>query len=155
MGSVTRRQGSCTYNFRRWSGYCKDQPTEFFAKVSILIHGTSRMGSESETGAPQWYRTVKNENGEEVREIPRNMHRQIRLRWVHNTPKFFGGFTTLTCQQFDANMVFGYSVVERYTTTHAEYDSDGAYSDRNQMRLMPSWKRWEKPGDIATHPVAL
>ena len=27
-------------------------------------------------------------------------------------------------------------------------------SDRNQMRLMPSWNRREKPGDIATHPMA-
>ena len=26
-------------------------------------------GVNPETGAPQWYRTVKNENGEEVREI--------------------------------------------------------------------------------------
>ena len=57
-------------------------------------------------------------------------------------------------KQFDANAVFGFSVGGLiYNYTRAEYDSDGAYSDRNQMRLLPSWKRWEKPGDIATHPV--
>jgi len=32
------------------------------------------------------------------------------------------------------------------------YDSDGSYSDYNQMRLYKGWSRWENPGDIATHP---
>lgn len=36
-----------------------------------------------------------------------------------------------------------------------EFDSDGAYTDRNQMRLKKGWSRWEKPGDIATHPKAV
>jgi beta-glucosidase-like glycosyl hydrolase len=113
-------------------------------------------GVNPETGAPQWYRTVKNENGEEVREITEKYAQANQVEMGAYTPKFFGGFsTTLTYKQFDANMVFGYSVGGKiYNYTRAEYDSDGAYSDRNQMRLMPSWKRWEKPGDIATHPVA-
>ena len=41
-----------------------------------------------------------------------------------------------------------------YSNSRQEYDSDGAYTDRNQMKLMDGWSRWEKPGDIATHPVA-
>ena len=34
------------------------------------------------------------------------------------------------------------------------YDSDGAYVNYNQMNLRDDWNRWEKPGDIATHPKA-
>ena len=36
-----------------------------------------------------------------------------------------------------------------------EFDSDGAYTDRNQMKLKDGWSRWEKEGDIATHPRAV
>ena len=113
-------------------------------------------GVDPQTGAPQWYRTVTNENGEEVRELTDNYAQANQVEMGAYTPKFFGGFsTTLTYKQFDANMVFGYSVGGKiYNYSRAEYDSDGAYSDRNQMKLMPSWNRWEKPGDIATHPIA-
>lgn len=51
-------------------------------------------------------------------------------------------------------MVFGFSVGGKiYNYTRTEYDSDGAYTDRNQMNLLPGWSRWTKPGDIATHPL--
>lgn len=41
-----------------------------------------------------------------------------------------------------------------YNYARQEYDSDGTYTDRNQMKLQDGWSRWEKPGDVATHPVA-
>ncbi len=51
--------------------------------------------------------------------------------------------------------VFGYSLGGKiYNYSRQEYDSDGTYTDRNQMKLMPGWSRWEKPGDVATHPIA-
>ena len=51
--------------------------------------------------------------------------------------------------------VFGYSIGGQiYNYSRQEYDSDGTYTDRNQMKLHDGWNRWEKPGDIATHPVA-
>ena len=70
------------------------------------------------------------------------------------SPKLFGGFgTTFTYKNFDMNVLFGYSLGGKiYNYSRAEYDSDGAYTDRNQMKLMKDWNRWEKPGDIATHP---
>ena len=36
-----------------------------------------------------------------------------------------------------------------------EFDTDGAYTDRNQMKLKDGWSRWQKEGDIATHPKAV
>lgn len=113
-------------------------------------------GVNPQTGAPQWYKTVTDANGNKTREITETYAQADQVEMGAYTPKFFGGFSTsLFWKQFDANMVFGYSVGGKiYNYSRAEYDSDGAYSDRNQMRLMPSWSRWQKPGDIATHPIA-
>ena len=56
---------------------------------------------------------------------------------------------------FDLNAVFGYSLgAYIYNYSRQEYDSDGAYTDRNQFSLQKGWKRWKQKGDIATHPVA-
>ena len=72
------------------------------------------------------------------------------------SPDLFGGFSTgLTYKRFDVNAVFGYAIGGKiYNYSRQEYDSDGTYTDRNQMKLRPEWNRWEKPGDIATHPIA-
>ena len=57
-------------------------------------------------------------------------------------------------ERFDLNAVFGYSIGGKiYNYSRQEYDSDGTYTDRNQMKLKDGWNRWEKPGDIATHPL--
>lgn len=113
-------------------------------------------GVNPETGAPQWYRTVTDANGNKTREVTEVYSQADEVTLGSYNPKFFGGFSSsLMWKQFDANVVFGYSVGgEIYNYSRTEYDSDGAYTDRNQMRLMSSWKRWEKPGDIATHPAA-
>lgn len=68
----------------------------------------------------------------------------------------FGGFSTfLRYKNFDLNAVFSYSIGGKaYNYARQEYDSDGTYNDRNQMKLQSGWSRWEKPGDYATHPVA-
>ena len=58
-------------------------------------------------------------------------------------------------KDIDFNAVFGYSLGGHlYNYSRQEYDSDGTYTDRNQMKLKDGWSRWEKAGDIATHPVA-
>ncbi len=111
-------------------------------------------GVNTQTGAAQWYKTVKDANGNKTREITEVYAQADQVEMGAYTPDFFGGISTsLNWKQFDASMVFGYSVGGKiYNYTRAEYDSDGAYTDRNQMKLMSSWKRWEKPGDKATHP---
>lgn len=114
-------------------------------------------GVNPENGAPQWYKTVTDDKGNKTREVTSSYAEADQVELGAYTPKFFGGFSTsLFWKQFDANMVFGYSVGGKiYNYTRLEYDSDGTYTDRNQMRLMPSWSRWTKPGDIATHPKAI
>ena len=74
------------------------------------------------------------------------------------TPDFFGGFSTnLSWKNLDMSAVFGYSVGGKiYNYAVPEYDSDGTYyRPRNQMKLQDGWSRWEKPGDITTHPKGI
>lgn len=109
-------------------------------------------GVNPETGAPQWYTTA--EDGSRV--ITENYAKADEVICPPSTPKLFGGFnTTLNWKNIDLNAVFGFSIGGKiYNYSRQEYDSDGTYTDRNQMKLMDGWSRWEKAGDIATHPVA-
>lgn len=113
-------------------------------------------GVNPENGAPQWYKTVENEDGTLSRQKTSNYSEADQVKCGSSSPDIFGGFSTvLRWKDIDLNAVFGYSVGGQiYNYSRQEYDSDGAYNDRNQMKLQKGWNRWEKPGDIATHPVA-
>ncbi len=112
-------------------------------------------GVNPENGAPQWYKTVA-KDGVETREITSNYAEADQVKCGSASPDLFGGInTSLIWKNFDLNAVFGYSIGGTlYNYARQEYDSDGTYTDRNQMKLQKGWKRWEKPGDVATHPVA-
>lgn len=111
-------------------------------------------GVDPETGGPQWYET--DANGERV--ITTNYARaaQSRVEMGSFTPDYFGGFSTsLNYKNFDFSAMFTYSVGgEIYNFTRQSIDSDGAIPSQVQMNLYGDWNRWEKPGDIATHPLA-
>jgi TonB-linked SusC/RagA family outer membrane protein len=109
-------------------------------------------GVNPENGAPMWYKDVKGGG----RETTSNFSEAGYYKCGSASPDLFGGFsTTLTWKNIDLNAVFGYSTGGKiYNYSRQEYDSDGTYTDRNQMKLHSGWSRWEKPGDIATHPVA-
>lgn len=114
-------------------------------------------GVNPDTGAPQWYKHTKDENGNITgREITEKYEEADQVICDASTPKLFGGFnTSVRWKNLDLSAVFGYSIGGKiYNYSRQEYDSDGAYTDRNQMKLMDGWSRWEKPGDIATHPAA-
>ncbi|GHT32750.1 SusC/RagA family TonB-linked outer membrane protein [Bacteroidia bacterium] len=108
-------------------------------------------GVNPENGAPQWYKT--DANGARV--LTSNYAEADEVKTGSYSPDFFGGFSTsLSWKMIDFNALFGFSVGGKiYNYARTEYDSDGTYTDRNQMKLMDSWSRWEKPGDIATHPL--
>lgn len=109
-------------------------------------------GVNPETGAAQWYTTA--ENGSRV--LTEDYAKADRVICPPSTPKLFGGFnTSISWKSIDFNAVFGFSIGGKiYNYSRLEYDSDGTYTDRNQMKLKDGWSRWEKLGDIATHPVA-
>lgn len=116
---------------------------------------TEWAGVNPENGKPQWYTT--DAAGERVKTSNYGEASKYRKVMGTYTPDFFGGFSTsLSYKKFDFAAIFSYSVGGQiYNYARAEFDSDGAYNDRNQMNLHSGWSRWEKPGDIATHPQAL
>lgn len=109
-------------------------------------------GVNPDNGAPQWY--MNDENGNKV--VTDSYAKADYYKVGNVAPDFYGGFSTnLRWKQLDLNANFGFSVGGKiFNYSRIEYDSDGTYTDRNQMKLQDGWSRWEKPGDIATHPVA-
>lgn len=115
-------------------------------------------GVDTETGAPLWYMDEKDANGNVTgRTTTSSYSKASYYKCGTSNPKFFGGFnTSLNYKNFDLSAVFGYSLGGHiFNYNRIEYDSDGAYTDRNQMKLQDGWTRWEKPGDVATHPKAV
>ncbi|ASK32447.1 SusC/RagA family TonB-linked outer membrane protein [Chryseobacterium sp. T16E-39] len=111
------------------------------------------MGVNPDNGAGQW--EVVNADGS--KSLTSN-YNQATLQIVGAaTPDYYGSFSTnLTVKKFylNANIYFSQGG-QIYNSYRELFDSDGAYPYYNQMVLKDSWNRWEKPGDIATHPVAI
>lgn len=114
---------------------------------------TEWAGVDPANGDPLWYMT--DENGDRVTTNSYSKASANRVICGSSTPDFYGGFSTsLAWKDFDLSAIFGYSVGGKvYNYMRMEFDSDGAYTDRNQMKLKKGWSRWEKEGDIATHPL--
>ncbi|WP_343531475.1 TonB-dependent receptor [Pedobacter sp.] len=109
-------------------------------------------------GKPMWYIVTKDANGNETgRTTTSDYSKATQEKIGKASPDVFGGInTSFTWKNFDVNAVFGYSIGgQLYNYSRQEYDSDGTYNDRNQMKLMDGWNRWQKPGDVATHPRAM
>ena len=110
-------------------------------------------GVDTANGSPLWYTT--DENGK--RTTTDSYNKADRVYCGSAAPKFTGGWMnsfsykgfTLTAN-FD--VVYGNLL---YNQSRELLDSDGAYADYNSMKLKSGWKRWEKEGDIATHPKAI
>lgn len=114
-------------------------------------------GVNPENGLPMWYVVERDSEGNEIsRTTTSNYSEATYEKTGKVSPDVFGGFSTaFQYKQFDLTAMFGYAIGGKiYNYSRQEYDSDGTYTDRNQMKLMPGWSRWEEPGDIATHPIA-
>ncbi|TLX25084.1 SusC/RagA family TonB-linked outer membrane protein [Chryseobacterium indologenes] len=111
------------------------------------------MGVNPDNGAAQW--EVVNADGS--KSITSN-YNQATLQIVGAaTPDYYGSFTTnLSINNFylNANVYFSQGG-QIYNSYRELFDSDGAYPYYNQMVLKNDWNRWEKPGDVATHPLPI
>lgn len=110
-------------------------------------------GVNSENGKPEW--EVLAENGDVS--LSSNWNEATLQMVGTSTPDFFGGLTSvMSYKNFSLSMNLDFvSGVYIYHGTRELYDNDGAYSTFNAMSLHSGWSRWQKPGDIATHPQAL
>lgn len=69
-------------------------------------------------------------------------------------PDLTGGIqTNLSYKDFTLGATFTYAGgFYIYHSGRQNYDNDGIEIQYNSMKLKDGWSRWEKPGDIATHP---
>lgn len=111
------------------------------------------MGVNSDNGKGQW--EVVNADGS--RSLTTNYNAATVQAVGASTPDYYGSVSTnLTIKNFYLNANFYFSQGGKiYNSTRELFDSDGAYPYYNQMVLKDSWSRWQKPGDVATHPEAI
>lgn len=115
------------------------------------------LGVDPSNGDPVWEKLVYDEAGNVVGSEPTNVYNDAQKQIVGSaTPKFSGGlfnsfrffnFTLdVACNFVYGNKIFNY---DRTIT-----DNDGAFTNYNMVSMDNGlkWKRWEKPGDAATHP---
>lgn len=109
-------------------------------------------GVDAMTGTPLWFKV--DENGQKTATGNWNDATDVLLD-ASASPKFTGGISTnLTWKGFslNANFIFS-SGAKIYNGMRAgSLDRDAARPTQPPMKLADGWSRWEKPGDIATHP---
>lgn len=110
-------------------------------------------GVDTANGSPLWYTT--DENGK--RTTTDSYNKADRVYCGSAAPKFTGGWmNSFSYKGFTLTVNFDFVYGNLlYNQSRELLDSDGAYADYNSMKLKSGWKRWEKEGDIATHPKAI
>jgi TonB-linked SusC/RagA family outer membrane protein len=119
-------------------------------------------GVDPATGDPLWEKIITDADGKKFltytnsyNSVANAENRQYQGK--SSAPKFTGGISNsfaykgFTLSAF-LNFVYGNYV---YNDSRFYFDNDGVYEKYNQMVLADGWNRWEKPGDIATHPRAV
>ncbi|WP_080239670.1 SusC/RagA family TonB-linked outer membrane protein [Spirosoma rigui] len=108
-------------------------------------------GVDPTTGDPLWQKV--NADGTTA---TTNNYNEATLQFIGSNanPKLFGGIRqVLSWNNFELNGFFTYAAgVTLYNGDRNLFDNDGAYDRYNLLALQPGWSRWEKPGDVATHP---
>lgn len=116
------------------------------------------LGVDPETGKPLWEKLTYDEAGNvESRESTSNYNQATRQRLGKSNPNFTGGFTNnLAYKGITLDIFFTFSQGTLiYHTLKENLGGDGAYPTTNSVALRPGESRWEKPGDIATHPFSI
>jgi hypothetical protein len=118
-------------------------------------------GVDPDNGDPLWY--VVDDKGEYVldangKKTTTNDYNATQAKVVGKaTPLFSGGLNTQVSWNgiflsVNTNFMYGNKI---YNYTRQSTDADGAYVGYNQLSIdnsIQGWSRWEKKGDIATHP---
>jgi TonB-linked SusC/RagA family outer membrane protein len=114
-------------------------------------------GVDPANGDPLWEKVSTDASGNQTI-TKTNALSEATSQYVGSfSPDFTGGFTnTFSYKAFSLSAFFNFvSGNEVYNSSRSSFDSDGAYETVNNMLPMADWSRWEKPGDVATHPKAV
>jgi TonB-linked SusC/RagA family outer membrane protein len=110
-------------------------------------------GVDPMTGSPLWFK-VDNETGQKTATNNYNEATRILLE-ASPTPKYNGGVSTsFAWKGLSLNAAFTFAAGAKiYNGRRAgALDRDAERPSQPAMKLADGWSRWEKPGDIATHP---
>ncbi len=113
------------------------------------------LGVDPDNGKPVWEKIVYDESGVETGREKTSVYNEATFQSTGSPfPKFMGGFgTVLNYKGISLSGIFSYVYGNRvYNYTRQELDNDGANLNINSFKLQDGMSRWEKPGDIATHP---
>lgn len=167
-----RVDGNITYNKNRLKELNGTQTQRIVSDESEIYGGAEyiqKIGKDMDTyympkwagvnpknGEPMWYTFDENGN-ESGTTSDYAVAQRNRTEVGKASPDWFGGFSTsLIYKNFDLSANFGFSIGGRiYNYNRSTMDSDGAYLYFNQIKLGHGWSRWQKEGDIATHPEAI
>lgn len=112
-------------------------------------------GANPANGEPLWEKVTENEDGTETVSLTSDYaEATLQFTGTKGTPTYTGGILNkFTFDDFTltANISFVEDVY-KYNSNRELFDSDGSYASFNSMNLDSDWNRWEKPGDVATHP---
>jgi TonB-linked SusC/RagA family outer membrane protein len=114
-------------------------------------------GVDPANGDPLWEKVTTDASGNRVVSTTSVLSEATSQFVGSFSPDFTGGFmNTFTYKAFSLSAFFNFvSGNEVFNSSRTSFDSDGAYETVNNMVPMDNWSRWEKPGDIATHPKAV
>lgn len=116
------------------------------------------MGVDPANGDPLWEKITYGTNGEITEKSTTNNYSDATFQVVGKaTPLFSGGWSNNFSYKgfyidINTNFVYGSKI---FNYNRLALDADGAYLGYNQISLENNglgWTRWEKEGDIATHP---
>ena len=113
------------------------------------------LGVDPQTGAPQWEKLEKDDNGLIINRSATSDYAQATPQEIKSAlPDYQGGIaSTIRYKNLSLNMNFSYMVGNYvYNFSRRMMDNDGHEPYYNLMEWKYGWKRWTAPGDLATHP---
>lgn len=149
-------------------GYNKNRIKELYNDNAPQIQGKKRRevgydmdtwylkewaGVDAATGEPLWFKVDEDGN----KSVTKSEADATRVMLGTGSPKVTGGIlTNLSYRDFTLGASFAFATGHYvYHSGREAYDSDGTEIQFNTMRLHKGWVRWEKPGDIASHPQVI
>jgi TonB-linked SusC/RagA family outer membrane protein len=167
-GDVIQRK-NFTWNLGFNIGVNTNEVTELFDGQNQIPRGNKifKVGEDSNSWYMRKWAGVHPTNGDPLWEVVNSETGDVSYTSNYNeateqivgtsTPDFIGGFSSeIEYKGFTLGARFSFiSGGTIYNSSRELFDSDGLYPTYNQQVFIDGWSRWEKEGDIASHPRAI
>lgn len=170
--STDNIKGAFTWSTDFNIGFNKNRITELYGGKNEIVDPLSgnfilRKGADMRTfymrkwigvdpanGNPLWEKLTVDADGKLVASATSNYNEATLQSVGTATPDFFGGIRNVwSYKGFTLSAFFSFVYGNQvYNNNRELFDNDGAYYTYNMQDLDKKWSRWEKPGDVATHP---